>query len=78
VHRETALSIGGAGSTPSTEDAIEVISPHTEAPIAQVAAAAPADVNAPVAAARTAFDDGPWSRLNPSQRVDALRRLAEL
>jgi acyl-CoA reductase-like NAD-dependent aldehyde dehydrogenase len=57
---------------------IEVISPSTEAPVAQVAAAGPADVDAAVAAARTAFDDGPWPRLDPAERIAAVRRLAGL
>lgn len=59
-------------------DAIEVISPHTEQPIARVAASRPADVDAAVAAARTAVDHGPWPRLDPAERIAAVRRLAEL
>jgi acyl-CoA reductase-like NAD-dependent aldehyde dehydrogenase len=77
VPRHDALFIGGTWSPPSTNAVIEVISPSTEATVAQVAAAAPADVDAAVAAARTAFDDGPWPRFDPSERVAALRRLAE-
>lgn len=57
--------------------AIEVISPHTERPIARVAAASPADVDRAVAAARAAVDDGPWPRLEPGDRIAAVRRLAE-
>jgi acyl-CoA reductase-like NAD-dependent aldehyde dehydrogenase len=78
VHRHDTLFIGGTWSAPSTERAIEVISPHTESPIARVAAAAPADVNAAVTGARKAFDEGPWPRLAPSDRVEAVRRLAKL
>ncbi|WP_234796831.1 aldehyde dehydrogenase family protein, partial [Mycolicibacterium porcinum] len=59
-------------------DAIEVISPHTEQPIARVAASRPADVDVAVAAARTAVDHGPWPRLDPAERIAAIRRLAEL
>ncbi|OLO99491.1 aldehyde dehydrogenase [Mycolicibacterium porcinum] len=59
-------------------DAIEVISPHTEQPIARVVASRPADVEAAVAAARTAVDHGPWPRLDPAERIAAVRRLAEL
>ncbi len=57
---------------------IEVISPHTEKAIAEVAAAAPADVNDAVGAARAAFDTGPWGRSEPSERIAAVRRLADL
>jgi acyl-CoA reductase-like NAD-dependent aldehyde dehydrogenase len=43
-----------------------------------VAAAGPQDVNQAVAAARAAFDNGPWPRLDPSERIDTVRRLAKL
>lgn len=55
----------------------EVISPHTEQPIAQVTAAQPTDVDAAVGAARTAFDTGPWGRAEPAERIAAIRRLAD-
>jgi acyl-CoA reductase-like NAD-dependent aldehyde dehydrogenase len=56
----------------------EVISPHTEQSIAEVAAAGPADVEAAVNAARTAFDSGPWGQSQPSERIAAVRRLADV
>jgi acyl-CoA reductase-like NAD-dependent aldehyde dehydrogenase len=56
----------------------EVISPHTEQSIAEVAAAEPADVAAAVTAARTAFDSGPWGQSQPSERIAAVRRLADV
>ncbi|OMB80512.1 aldehyde dehydrogenase [Mycolicibacterium conceptionense] len=59
-------------------ETIEVISPHTEQPIARVVASRPADVDAAVAAARVAIDQGPWPRLDPAERIAAIRRLAEL
>jgi acyl-CoA reductase-like NAD-dependent aldehyde dehydrogenase len=77
VQRHDALFIGGTWSTPRTDDVIEVISPSTEAPVAQAAAAGAGDVDAAVAAARSAFDDGPWPRLDPSERIAVVRRLAE-
>ncbi|MCU1452041.1 MAG: aldehyde dehydrogenase [Acidimicrobiales bacterium] len=72
------LFIGGAWTAPSTDEVIEVVSPHTEEVIATVAAAGPADVDRAVAAARSAYDDGPWPRLDPAERIDAVRRLAGL
>ena len=72
------LFIGGAWTGPSGDDVIEVISPHTEKPIAAVAAAGPADVDRAVSAARLAQDEGPWPRLDPSERIATVRRLAEL
>ncbi|MGA9674428.1 MAG: aldehyde dehydrogenase [Mycobacterium sp.] len=78
MHRHEKLFIGGSWVSPDTGDTFEVISPHTEAPIALVAAAGPADVDAAVTSARTAFDDGPWPRLDPADRIDAVRRLAKI
>jgi acyl-CoA reductase-like NAD-dependent aldehyde dehydrogenase len=77
VHSDE-LFIGGTWSKPSTDRRIEVISPYTEKPVASVAAAGPDDVDAAVRSAREAFDDGPWPRLEPAERIDAVRRLAEL
>jgi acyl-CoA reductase-like NAD-dependent aldehyde dehydrogenase len=78
VQRRDQLFIGGTWSATSSDAVIDVISPATEQPIAQVAAARPADVDAAVTAARKAFDDGPWPRLDPSERIDAVRRLAAI
>jgi acyl-CoA reductase-like NAD-dependent aldehyde dehydrogenase len=75
--RQNELFIGGDWSTPSTDARIEVVSPHTEMPVAHVAAAGADDVNRAVEIARTAFDTGPWPRLDPAERVAALRGLAK-
>ena len=45
---------------------------------AHAAAADPADVEAAVRAARAAFDTGPWPRLPVAERLDAVRRLADV
>src|SRR3954468_13380845 len=76
VTEQQGLFIGGRWSSPSTDEVLEVVSPHTEAVIARPAAAGPQDVDRAVAMARAAFDDGPWPRLDPSERIDAVRRLA--
>jgi aldehyde dehydrogenase (NAD+) len=72
------LFIGGAWLPAATGQRIEVVSPHTESPVATVAVAGPGDVDQAVAAARRAFDDGPWPRLEPAARIDAIRRLAKI
>ncbi len=76
--RQDELFIGGNWSKPSTDQRIEVISPHTEMPVAHVAAAGPDDVDKAVETARAAFDAGPWPRLEPAERIDAVRRLAKV
>ncbi len=56
---------------------IELVSPNTEQVIATVAEADAADMDAAVAAARAAFDTGPWSRSTPSERLALLKRMSE-
>jgi acyl-CoA reductase-like NAD-dependent aldehyde dehydrogenase len=72
------LFIGGTWQPATTRERIEVISPHTESPVATIAAAGRGDVDKAVDAARAAFDAGPWPRLEPQARIDAIRRLAKI
>lgn len=76
MRRYENLFIGGEWVPPGSDLAFEVISPHTEDPIARIAAPAPADIDRAVAAARRAFDTGPWPRLDPAERVRIIRDLA--
>jgi betaine-aldehyde dehydrogenase len=69
------LFIGGAWVTPSSDGRIEVVSPVTEEVIFTVAEAREADMDRAVAAARAAFDHGPWPRLTHAERADRLLRL---
>jgi aldehyde dehydrogenase (NAD+) len=52
--------------------------PSTGEELDRVALAGEADVNLAVAAARRAFDEGPWSRFTPAERQNAILRLADL
>lgn len=61
----------GGGSFPT-------FNPATGEPIANVAAGEKADVDLAVAAARAAFETGPWSRLTASERGRLLLKLADL
>lgn len=70
------LFIGGAWVDPARGGRIEVVSAHNEDVIATVAEASEIDMEAAVAAAREAFDQGPWPRLSPAERADYLRRLS--
>lgn len=56
----------------------EVISPHTEQPIAEVNAAGPADIGAAVSAARSALESGPWGRWQAAERIEVVRRLTDV
>ncbi|TPQ23508.1 aldehyde dehydrogenase [Streptomyces sporangiiformans] len=55
-----------------------VVSPRDGQVLTQVADGGTAEVDAAVAAARRAFDTGPWPRLAPADRGRALLRIAEL
>ncbi len=72
------LFIGGHWRKPSGRERLTVISPHSEEPIGEVPAAAPADVDAAVTAARHAFDHGPWPRLDPRERMQKVEQLATI
>src|SRR6202046_4742384 len=54
------------------------INPSTGEEICQVAEADAADVDKAVAAARAAFDQGPWKKMRASERGRMLHRLADL
>jgi len=54
-----------------------VINPATEAVIARAPDASPADMDKAIAAARRAFDDGPWARTTPKDRAKVLRTLID-
>jgi acyl-CoA reductase-like NAD-dependent aldehyde dehydrogenase len=70
------LFIDGKWTAPESDSVITVISPHSEAVIGRSACAGPADVSRAVDAARAAFDTGPWPRMQPAERIEALTRLA--
>ena len=58
-----------SGSHPTGSEVIEVISPATEEVIGQVPHAPPPTSTVAVAAARKAFDDGPWPHMTPVDRA---------
>jgi acyl-CoA reductase-like NAD-dependent aldehyde dehydrogenase len=76
MYERDQLFIDGKWTAPQSDSVISVISPHSEAVIGHAASAGPADVNRAVEAARAAFDTGPWPRMQPAERIEALGRLA--
>ncbi|MFL6053072.1 MAG: aldehyde dehydrogenase [Actinoallomurus sp.] len=72
------LYIGGEWVEPAGSGTIDVVSPHTEEVIGRVPEATPADMDRAVAAAREAFDHGPWPRMAPAERAAVVARLTEL
>ncbi|NUP16528.1 MAG: aldehyde dehydrogenase, partial [Streptomyces sp.] len=70
-HIDGADEPGGGGS-------FAAVSPRDGQVLAQVADGGAAEVDAAVAAARRAFDAGPWPRLAPVERGRVLLRIADL
>lgn len=75
--RTHGLFVDGAATRPST-DTMRRFSPASGELVAEFSRATPEDVERAVAAARRAFDEGPWPRLTGQERARVLFRLAEL
>ncbi len=73
----TSFFIDGGWRAPSGSATIPVISPLTEEQFGAVPEATTADVDAAVAAARTAFRSSGWRDLSPADRAAHLRRFAD-
>jgi aldehyde dehydrogenase (NAD+) len=67
------LFVNGEWLPPDRTDV--VINPATEDGFATAPLGSLAEAELAIAAARTAFDDGPWPRMKPAERADALERL---
>ena len=72
------LFIGGHWTAPATSERLDVFSPATEEKVGSTPVAAPAALDAAVAAARRAFDDGPWPQTTPAERGAILAKVATL
>ncbi|NQW15096.1 MAG: aldehyde dehydrogenase family protein, partial [Rhodobacter sp.] len=59
-------------------DVLEVLSPINGQVLTTIARGEPADMTRAIVSARTAFDDGRWSRMAPAGRKKILHRLADL
>jgi phenylacetaldehyde dehydrogenase len=78
MHQPSRLLIDGKLVEAASGKTFPVYNPATGAILMQVAEADSADVDRAVKAARKAFDEGPWSKLSPSERGKLLWKLAEL
>ncbi len=78
LKRKHRLLIGGAWVAPATGDEIVVVNPATGEQIATVAAAGLRDVDDAVAAARAAFERGPWRGTSGATRARLIWKLADL
>ena len=68
--------IDGAWVAPSSDATFEVIDSITEQVYFRVPEAQPADIDRAIAAARRAFDEGPWPGLTHAERAEFLTGIA--
>ena len=73
-----SLFIGGQWVKSSGSQTLKVVSPVTEKVLMTFAEATAQDMNRAVAAAREAFDNGPWPRMSAQERGERLLKVAEL
>jgi aldehyde dehydrogenase (NAD+) len=71
------LYIGGEWVEPSSSSTIDVVSPTTEEIVGRVPEAQNADIDRAVAAAKDAFEHGPWPQMTPAERAVVLSKAAE-
>lgn len=76
--RTEQLLLDGQRVSAADGQTFRTLNPATGETLAEVALAGAEDVNRAVAAARRAFDDGPWPGMRASDRGRILRRIAEL
>ncbi|MHC4992988.1 MAG: aldehyde dehydrogenase family protein [Planctomycetota bacterium] len=76
--RQTKMLIGGRWDDSVTGKRFATVYPATEETIAEVAEGCAEDIDRAVKAARKAFDEGPWPRMDARDRAAALYRLADL
>src|SRR5262249_16601451 len=77
VRHADRFFIGGAWVKPSSNARIDVRDSATEEVFLSVAEAQVEDVDRAVAAARKAFDQGPWPRLTHQERAVWLNKIAD-
>jgi aminomuconate-semialdehyde/2-hydroxymuconate-6-semialdehyde dehydrogenase len=70
--------IDGAYTESADGARFDSVDPWTRQPWAKVASGGPEDAGRAVAAARRAFDEGPWPRMGRAERGAVLHRLADL
>src|SRR5471030_1606712 len=76
--KDQPLFIGGKWQDSVSGKTFATVNPATGETICQVAEGDKADIDLAVKAARKAFEDGPWPKMNASERGRLLNRLADL
>ncbi len=77
VRHADHLFIDGEWVLPTGNGRIPIVSPDSESEFASVAEAGEADMDRAVAAARNAFDNGPWATMSASERAGLLYKMVD-
>ncbi len=72
------LFIGGQWVDAASGETFTTPNPATGQPLATVASGGAEDIDRAVRAARAAFEDGPWSRMTPSERGRVVWKIGDL
>src|SRR5688572_5408849 len=72
------LLIGGTSVPAASGETFDTVSPTTNQPVGRMAKAGLVDIDRAVAAAREAFDEGPWPDMTPLERSRILHRIAAI
>ncbi len=78
ISKPLKLLINGKWVAAASGKTFDDIDPSTGDVIAQIAEGDREDINQAVKAARAAFDNGPWSKITPSERGKLIWKLADL
>ena len=77
IRHPDKLFIGGEWIAPTSGSQLEIVNPNSEEVVARTAAAGPEDMDRAVAAARAAFDHGPWPTTPPAERGAELMAMVD-
>ncbi len=75
--KDKKILIGGTWYDAGSDAQIDVVNPSDGARLSGIADASEADVDRAVAAARKAFDEGPWPSMKPGERAAMIHACAD-
>jgi len=78
LNRKHKLLINGEWVEPASGKTFPTVNPATGETLAEIASGEAEDINRAVAAARRAFESGPWPRMTPAERQMIIWRMADL
>src|SRR5439155_9846143 len=78
LNRRHRLLINGEWVEPASGKTFPTTNPPTGETLAEIASGEAEDINRAVAAARRAFESGPWPRMTPAERQKMIWRLSDL